>query len=123
MGLLAFAGETLSYGLVAVIGHELAHLLAARAMGREIVGIDWRHLHFDYRYPDAGPDWRDRLIGAAPLLSGAAVVALVALSGAGLSGPQWIALAYYTLSGGVEDLRVTKAYNIPEWWSSVAQRT
>lgn len=102
-----FVAHVLVWGLLAVIAHELAHAITAVLVGRGVAGIDWRTLDVYWQLPETGPTARDYAIGATPLASGVVLALLAVLLAVPLSIPQWIALGFYAVHGGREDLQVT----------------
>lgn len=102
-----FVVRVLGWGLVALVVHELAHGVAAVLLGRRLAGIDWRTLDVYWLVPASGADWRDRAIGVAPLFTGLLAALAAVVVPIGLSAPQWLALAFYALHGGLDDLRVS----------------
>lgn len=105
--LLAFVGATLVWGGLAVIAHELAHAATAVLVGRRVAGIDWWGLAVYYELPESGGDWRDRVVGVAPAVSGLTVALLAFALGWRVSIPQWLALGVYAFNGGLDDFRIS----------------
>lgn len=106
----AFILRVVGWGLVAIVAHELAHAVAAVVVGRRIQRVDWRSLDVYWRVPAAGPHARDYFVGWAPMLSGALIALTAALTALSLTVPQWVALAFYALHGGLGDLTVTTTH-------------
>lgn len=104
-------------GALGFIAHELTHYLTARALGRDAV-IRWSRAETAYTASGV-PDWRDRAIGAAPLVVGVALAPAVALAGGALPGI--VAWLVYTFGGIPNDLRVRPRYRLPEWWAGAAE--
>jgi len=117
-----FAAWAFATGLVAIVGHELSHAVAAILLGRRVHVVDLRALHVEWALPADGPTWRDRCIGAAPLLLALSAGAGVLLGGVSIPAGAWIGLVVLGGYGGLEDLRITRRYDLPDWWADVAQR-
>lgn len=115
-----FVGRVVGYGILASVGHELTHAITARLVGRRLAEVDLFGNHVDWVIPTAGPNWRDRLIGAAPLLVALTLGLGALLAGWTLTPPQWIAVGVLGLYGGLADLRVTEYRPVPAWWRSAA---
>lgn len=83
--------------------HELTHALVARMLGADILRVDLRQLHVDYRWPEPSPV-RDRVVLLAPGIIGLATLPLLGLLWAGqltvgvaIAAVAWV---IYTLNGG-----------------------
>lgn len=85
--------------------HELTHAVVARTLGADVLRVDLRQLHVDYRWPEPSPV-RDRVVKLAPAIVGMATLPLLGLLWAGqvTAGVAIAAVAWviYTLNGGSE---------------------
>lgn len=119
---VSFMAWALGTGLVAIIIHELSHAVTAVLVGRRVHVIDLTALHVEWALPANGPDWRDRLIGAAPLLLAVSVGAGLLLGAVSVPAGAWVGVLVLGGYGGLEDLRVTRRHDLPDWWADVADR-
>ena len=103
-----------SVAIAAAPLHEVTHAAAARLLGFENVGIDYRTLSCEYDVPQGTLTLAVWLVGAMPLLIGLAIVGSLFW---GLLDPPMrlealpllYALIIFAFGGGLEDLRLTPA--------------
>lgn len=116
--------------LVGGVTHELIHAVAARALGASHVSVSLRDARVVYAIPERLGEWRDYVIGLAPLVVGWSIAAAVWLT-VGVPPPSdwWLFAggwwAFLSLNSSVADLRPPTTAGGTTWfWSlSFAQRT
>lgn len=111
--------------LVGGVTHELVHAVAARALGASRVSVSLRGARVVYAMPERLGEWRDYVIGLAPLLVGWSIaVAVWVTVGVPPLSDWWLFAggwwAFLSLNTSVADLRPPTTAGGTTWFWSLS---